>query len=57
MANLSGFLDELNTSTQRWIVPGLVDNNFKNDPLLAYMKKNNLEKFPGGTQIQENLVN
>jgi hypothetical protein len=56
MANLTGFLDELNTSTQRWIVPGLTDGIFKNDPLLAYFKKNNLEKFPGGTQIQENIV-
>lgn len=56
MANLTGFLDELNTSTQRHIVPGIVDNVFKNDPLLAYMKKNNLEKFPGGTQIQENFI-
>lgn len=56
MAGLTGFLDELNTSTQRFIVPGIIDNVFKNDPLLAYMKKNNLEKFPGGTQIQENLV-
>lgn len=56
MAGLSGFLDDLNTSTQRFIVPGIIDNVFKNDPLLAYMKKNNIEKFPGGTQIQENLV-
>lgn len=56
MAGLSGFLDELNTSTQRFIIPGVIDNVFKNDPLLAYMKKNNIEKFPGGTQIQENLV-
>lgn len=56
MANLTGFLDELNVSTQRDIVPGIVDNIFKNDPLLAYMKKNNIEKFPGGTQIQENFL-
>ena len=56
MANLTGFLDELNTSTQRHIVPGISDGIFKNDPLLAYMKKNNLEKFPGGTQIQENIL-
>ncbi len=56
MANLTGFLDELNTSTQRHITPGIIDQVFKNDPLLAYMKKNNLEKFPGGTQIQENLI-
>lgn len=56
MANLTGFLDELNVSTQRHIVPGIVDNVFKNDPLLAYLKKNNIEKFPGGTQIQENFI-
>ncbi len=56
MANLTGFLDELNTSTQRHIVPGVVDQVFKNDPLLAYLKKNNLQKFPGGTQIQENSL-
>ncbi len=56
MANLTGFLDELNVSTQRHIIPGIIDNVFKNDPLLAYMKKNNLEKFPGGTQIQENFI-
>src|SRR5262245_60147350 len=56
MANLTGFLDELNTSTLRHVVPGIVDNVFKNDPLLAYMKKNNLEKFPGGTQIQETFI-
>lgn len=28
MANLTGFLDELNTSTQRHIVPGIVDQVF-----------------------------
>lgn len=56
MANLTGFLDELNTSTQRHIVPGITDNVFKNDPALAYFKTNMLEKFPGGTQIQENFV-
>lgn len=56
MANLTGFLDELNTSTHRDIVPGIIDNVFKNDPTLAYMKKNNLQKFAGGTQIQENFI-
>lgn len=50
------FLDELNTSTKRHIVPGVVDNVFKNDPALAYLKRNNLETFPGGTLIQENLL-
>lgn len=50
------FLDELNTSTRRKIVPGLVDEVFKNDPTLAYLKKNNLETFDGGTLIQENFI-
>jgi hypothetical protein len=35
---------------------GVVDNVFKNDPLLAYLKKNVPQKFPGGTQIQENFI-
>jgi hypothetical protein len=56
MADVTGFLDELTTSTQRHIVPGIIDQVFKNDPLLAYMKKNNLQKFGGGTQIQENFI-
>lgn len=50
------FLDELNTSTRIHIVPGLIDQYGKNDPLFAYLKKNNFERFPGGTQIQENFV-
>lgn len=45
------FLDELNTYTTKHIVPGVVDNVFKNDPLLAYMKANTLEIFPGGAAI------
>lgn len=56
MAGLTGFLDELNTSTHRDIVPGLLDNYGKNDPVLAYLKKNNIEQFKGGSAIQENLV-
>lgn len=50
------FLDELNTYTTKHIVPGVVDNVFKNDPLLAYMKANTLEIFPGGAAIQENFM-
>lgn len=56
MANLTGFFDELNASTLRHVVPGLIDNYGKNDPLLAYLKKNNFEKYPGGTQISENFT-
>lgn len=50
------FLDEINTYTKVHIVPGVVDNNFKNDPALAMLKANNIEKFPGGSQIQENFI-
>jgi hypothetical protein len=50
------FLDELSTYTKIHIVPGCVDNVFKNDPLLAYFKANMVERFPGGTSIQENFV-
>ena len=49
-------LDELNTYTHRHIVPGVVDNNFKNDPVLAMLRANNIERFPGGTLIQENFI-
>lgn len=50
------FLDELNTYTKRHIVGGVVDNNFKNDPVLAMIKANKSVKFTGGTQIQENFI-
>jgi hypothetical protein len=50
------FLNELNTFTNKHIVPGVVDNVFKNDPLLAYMKTNEVEIFPGGSVIQENFT-
>lgn len=53
---LTGLLDDLTTSTRRKILPGVTDNVFRNDPVLAYLKKNNLETFEGGTQIQENLI-
>ena len=51
-----GFLDEVNTYTNKHIVPGVVDNVFKNDPLLAYLKSNQPETFPGGSAIQENFM-
>ena len=52
-----GFLDELNTYTNKHIVPGVIDNVFKNDPLLAYFKVNEPQTFPGGSAIQENFMN
>ena len=50
------FLSEINTYTNKHIVPGVVDNVFKNDPLLAKMKVDNVEIFPGGSLIQENFM-
>lgn len=50
------FLNELNTIANKHIVPGVVDNVFKNDPLLAYLKANVPETFPGGASIQENFI-
>ena len=50
------FLDELNTYTKKEITGGVVDNVFKNDPVLAMIKANRSVKFTGGTQIQENFL-
>lgn len=50
------FLDELNTYTRKHIVGGVVDNVFKNDPVLAMIKANHSVKFTGGTLIQENFL-
>jgi len=50
------WLDELNTSTKIEIVPGVVDQVFKNDPLLAHLRANNIERFQGGLKIQENFT-
>jgi hypothetical protein len=50
------FLDELNTYTKVHIVGDVVDNVFKNDPVLAMIKANRSVKFTGGTQIQENFL-
>src|SRR5579859_171998 len=51
-----GFLDALTTSTRRKILPGVTDLVFRNDPALAYLRKNNLEQFDGGQLIQENFL-
>lgn len=53
---VSGFLDEINATTRRHIVPEMADGVFRNDPLLAMLRANNLEKFPGGMQIQHNFL-
>jgi LAGLIDADG endonuclease len=52
-------LDQLNVATERYIrdTPALVDDVFQADPLLAYLKLNVREDFPGGTLIQEGFIN
>lgn len=50
------FLDQINTAAAKTIVPGVVDNNFRNDPLLAYLKANSLRKYSGGPSWQENFL-
>lgn len=52
----SGFLNQIDTATNKTILPGVIDNVFKNDPTLAYLKQNSLEKWTGGPAIQENLL-
>jgi hypothetical protein len=51
-------LDQLNVATERYIrdTPALVDDVFQADPLLAYLKLNVREDFPGGTLIQEGFI-
>jgi hypothetical protein len=49
-------LDEINTLTTKKIMPGLVDNFFKNSPLMAFLKRNRYKVWAGGPQIQENYL-
>jgi hypothetical protein len=49
-------LDEINTLTTKKIMPGLVDNFFKNSPVLAFLKRNRYKVWAGGPQIQENFL-
>lgn len=50
------FLDPVNTIATKRIVPGVVDNIFKNSPLLAYFRKNSLRPYQGGPSWQENFL-
>ena len=58
MAN--NIVNEVNVYTLTHIVPGVVDGVFKNDPLLAYLKANGIQRIQGGakggTMIQENFI-
>ncbi len=50
------FLDIVNTVATKKIVPGVVDNVFRNSPLLATMKQKNLRQYAGGPSWQENFL-
>lgn len=50
------FLDQINTAATKKIVPGVTDLIFKADPLLAFLKKNQLQKYDGGPSWQENFL-
>lgn len=58
MAN--NIVNEVNVYTLTHIVPGVVDGVFKNDPLLAYLKTNGINRIQGGAygggMIQENFI-
>jgi hypothetical protein len=46
----------LNTATRKDILPSLVDNFFKNGPVVRYCKEDRMRIFRGGTGIQENTL-
>lgn len=48
-------LDEVNTITQKRIMPGVVDNFFKAGPITAYLKSRFTQRWAGPT-IQENYL-
>lgn len=48
--------DEINTATRKDILPSLVDNFFKNGPVVRYCKEKRMRTFKGGTNIQENFL-
>ena len=49
------FLSIIDTYTRHEILPGVVDNVFKHGALAAYLKRNNVQTYPGGGFIQENF--
>lgn len=51
-----GFLQKVETVVTKTILPGVTDNVFRNDPLLAFFRKNSLEPWQGGTTYQENFL-
>ncbi len=50
------FLDQVNTIATKRIVPGVVDNVFRNSPTLAFFRRNSLREYRGGPSWQENFL-
>src|SRR5574338_1534874 len=48
-------LDDINTVTQKTILPGVADNYFKSGPLMAKLKARYNRRW-NGPQIQENFL-
>ena len=53
---MSLLLDEVNTLATKKIMPGIVDDFFKNDPLLQFLKRNRYFPYVGGPLVQENFL-
>lgn len=53
---VSGFLPELNATTQRTILPEISDNVMMSDPTLAMLRAQRLETYPGGQSIQQDFL-
>lgn len=49
-------LSEIDTIVTKNIMPGVADQFFKNDPVLAFLKKSRYFVWSGGSQIQENSL-
>lgn len=50
------FLNPVDTIATKKIFPEVVDGVFRNDPLLAFFKKNSLRQYVGGPSWQENIM-
>lgn len=49
-------LDDLNSKTNRYIVPAAVDVVYKSSPLFTRLRTRNMERFEGGTVIQHPVM-
>lgn len=50
------FIDKINTVVTKTILADVTDNTFRNDILLAKLRKGSVEPWQGGTDYQENFL-